>query len=154
MRFRWPPKDRDGGQDSADHFEGLHVLRRACQCGCAPKVLVNSAWVSELADPTSAASMRALRQLNEALGKDASVFQKGAFNEDLCGKVFSILDLKARGYETDRLTRSRLYIIARRALDDKSEPVLILGKSGTGKEQAARHIHSVGQSLRLLARKQ
>lgn len=72
-----------------------------------------------------------------------SVFDKHRIS-DLIDKLYSVWDLKQRGYSCNSSTREDLFLVASQALSGRSDPVLILGKSGTGKEDAARHIHTVG----------
>ena len=128
-----------------DRYKGLYVLKQASQCGCLSKVFINSAVVEKILSELPEQH----RQLAQLVSKsEIGVYEKSAEGtRQLLARIYSTLDLKHRGYSCDPKTRDKLFLIARRALATKMEPVLILGKSGTGKESAAEHIHEVGQWL-------
>src|ERR1039457_241538 len=67
---------------------------------------------------------------------------------DLLAKIAQIVSLRRLGYHCDARVRDLLMLVARRALAEKPEPVIIWGETGTGKETAARHLHQLGQWLR------
>lgn len=122
-----------------ENYRGFHVLSLAEQSNCLQKTFVASAWVANLP--------RALQEdLERMRGKGLSLFSKDDW-EELAAKVYAAFDLARIGYSTDVATRESLFLVGRRVLSDKIEPVLILGDSGTGKEEAARHIHRVGRLL-------
>jgi hypothetical protein len=122
------------------NYSGIHVLLKAKEWGCLSRALINSAYLSGIsADPI-------FELLKDLVQDGVGVFEKDNFS-DLGDKLYSALELRRVGYSTDAATRDKLYLVARRVLSEKMEPVLILGKTGTGKEQAARYIHTIGQRL-------
>ena len=119
-------------------YKGLYVLKQAAQCGCLSKVFINSAVVEKIFSELPEQH----RQLSElVLKSEIGVYEKSVEGtKQLIARIYSTLDLKHRGYSCDPKTRDKLFLIARRALATRMEPVLILGKSGTGKESAAEHV--------------
>ncbi len=126
-------------------YKGFYVLDLAEKCGCLSKIFVNSAVIDlmRLNKPELAAKLEGLVE-NELIG----VYRKeGDGTEFLLARIHSILDLKKRGYLCSPKTRNKLFLIGG-AEAVSMEPVLIVGKTGTGKESAAWHIHEIGQRLR------
>jgi hypothetical protein len=126
-------------------FTGFFILDMAEKHGCLSRVFVNSA-VFELLKirmPTLADRLETL-----VATEQVGVYKKeGDGPQFLLARIHSVLDLKRRGYLLSPQTRNKLFLIG--SAEAKSmEPVVILGKTGTGKESAAWHIHEIAQRIR------
>src|ERR1035438_331653 len=104
MGFHFPPNDEEALLDQQTNYQGLYLIRVAeqlekkVQGGCVSKLFVNSNYVKGLQAnlPTTA---RAHSIIARALGCGLSVYQKQLPDySDLCAKMYSLLDLRSRGY--------------------------------------------------------
>lgn len=128
---------------------GAHPLLKACESWrLLDRVLVNVSsfelLASEAAEPAKVVE-------EMVTGYRVGVFRPGPESVgmiDLLAKIAQIVSLRRLGYHCDARVRDLLMLVARRALAEKPEPVIIWGETGTGKETAARHLHQLGQWLR------
>lgn len=148
LRFMPPHSSVEECLPCQARYCGVHVLRDAKELKCLDRVFVNSAYLETIKSEVK----EIYDELEGFLKEGVSVFEKNTPKgpaadeyQDLYDKIFSLLDLKRLGYSADATTRDNLYLVARRSTSERVEPVLILGKTGTGKEEAARHIHRLGQ---------
>jgi DNA-binding NtrC family response regulator len=115
-------------------FGGINVLRMAEKAQCLDRTFISSAVLNKL--------NRELKdELSRYLEKGLRIYDKND-TQDLFLRIFSELNLKHKGFHVDFETAEKLLLVGRR-LATGNDNMLILGKTGTGKESAARHIADI-----------
>lgn len=132
--------NKDG--ESYSSYKGLYTINYLInKRPFSGAVLIASAQLSAVQDSLP-------REFEKYQGHPKiSRFSKGR-NADggwnLIDKIFAIIDLKKRGYSCSDQTRESLFLIAgAKSSIYRPEPILILGKSGSGKENAAAHLAEI-----------
>jgi hypothetical protein len=139
--LKMPPASR---YTAYGQYGGMDVLEAATRRGCLYRVFVCSQEIENIGD--SYPDIHERLELMKANG--LTLFTKTGGFDDLCNRIYSFVDLDRARYWLDPETRNRLYEVAQSGGAASQDSVLILGKTGTGKEYAAEHIARIGNWLR------
>lgn len=129
--------------DCQSDCQGLHLVRTIAQDANRERLLAKT-FVATDQMPFVEGKAAQKELLDGCLQDGLSLFRKDKGFKLLADKAQAWLRFEEMGYSASHKVRDDLYLVGLQGREQRPEHVLIVGSSGTGKEQAAKFIHEFG----------